>query len=85
MEKDGKGYIRAVIPLKDYRLFMELESGSSVIVDLSTKLKTIKYLPLSDTNMFETAETDGDYVMWGGGQTKVSVKELMDLVLLGEI
>lgn len=28
-------FIRAIVPMKDYRLFMEMESGSSVIVDLS--------------------------------------------------
>ena len=26
-------YIKTVVPMKDYRLFMEMESGSSVIVD----------------------------------------------------
>ena len=31
-------YIKAVLPMKDYRLFMEMEGGSTAIVDLSGKL-----------------------------------------------
>ena len=37
-------YIKTVVPMKDYRLFMEMESGSSVTVDFSVKLHTIIFL-----------------------------------------
>jgi len=77
-------YIRTVVPMKDYRLFMEMESGSNVIVDLSVKLNTMKYKDLTDNRIFKSAETDGDYVLWGNGRVKVTVKELMDVVLIGE-
>lgn len=78
------GYIKTVVPMKDHRLFMVMESGSSVIVDLSVKLNTMKYKDLTDEKMFRNARTDGDYVFWGDGRVKVTVKELMDVVLLGE-
>ncbi|NLE90105.1 MAG: DUF2442 domain-containing protein [Dehalococcoidales bacterium] len=77
-------YIKAVVPMKDYRLFMDMESGSNVIVDLSVKLSTMKYKDLVDVRMFRTAKTDGDYVVWGNGRVKVTAKELMDVVLVGE-
>lgn len=77
-------YIKAVVPMKDYRLFMEMDSGSNVIVDLSVKLNTMKYKDLTDESMFRSAKTDGDYVVWGDGRVKVTVKELMDVVLIGE-
>ncbi|MPM01860.1 hypothetical protein SDC9_48100 [bioreactor metagenome] len=76
-------YIKKVLPLKDYRLFMEMEGGSTVTIDLSGKLCTMKYAELADEAFFNTAETDGDYVIWGGGQIRLTVKELMDIVLLG--
>lgn len=85
MENRGDYYIRAVMPLKDYRLFMEMESGSTVTVDLSCKLGTIKYGLLEDEALFRDVKTDGDYVSWGNGRVRVSAKELMDVVLLGEI
>lgn len=76
-------YIRSVLPMKDYRLFMEMESGSSVTVDFSGKLKTIKYAQLADESFFKTARTDGDYVVWGGGRLCLTVNELIEVVLMG--
>ena len=78
-------YIKAVLPMKDYRLFMEMESGSSVIVDLSVKLDTMRYMELGEESLFQTARTDGDYVIWGEGQIKRTARELMDVVLIGEL
>jgi len=62
---------------------MEMESGSSVTVDLSVKLNTIKYAELADEAFFNTATTDGDYVVWGDGRLRLTVKELMEVVLMG--
>ncbi|MEA4946984.1 MAG: DUF2442 domain-containing protein [Oscillospiraceae bacterium] len=76
-------FIKTVVPMKDYRLFMEMESGSSVTVDLSCKLNTIKYAALADEEFFNTVRTDGDYVVWGGGRLKLTVNELMEVVLMG--
>ena len=44
----------------------------------------MKYKDLVDVRMFRTAKTDGDYVVWGNGRVKVTAKELMDVVLVGE-
>lgn len=76
-------YIKSVLPLKDYRLFMEMGSGSSVMVNFTGKLKTMKYAELADEAFFNTARTDGDYVVWGGGRLRLTVKELMEVVLMG--
>lgn len=76
-------YIRAVLPLKDYRLFMVMEGGSTATVDLSGKLRSAKYAELADEAFFRTAGTDGDYVFWGGGRLRLTVNELMEVVLLG--
>ena len=77
------GYIRSVLPMKDYRLFMEMEGGSTVTVDLSHKLSTIKYTELADESLFKNVKTDGDYVIWGEGRLRVTVNDLMEVVLLG--
>jgi len=76
-------YIKTVLPMKDYRLFMEMEGGSTAIVDLSGKLQTAKYAELTDEAFFRTAVTDGDYVLWGNGRVRLTVGELMDVILLG--
>lgn len=77
-------YIKTIAPMKDFRLFMEMESGSVVIVDLSVKLNTVKYKDLTDERLFCSARTDGNCVVWGGGRVRVTAKELMDVVLMGE-
>ena len=77
------GYIKSVVPLKDHRLFMEMEGGSIVTVDLSVKLHTMKYATLADETLFRDVSTDGNYVIWGGGKIKLTVKELMEVVLTG--
>ena len=64
------GYIKTVVPMEDYRLFMEMESGSSVTVDFSVKLHTLIEAPFQ-------------YVVWGGGRLRLTVNKLMDVVLLG--
>lgn len=76
-------YIRSILPLSGCRLFMEMESGSTVTVDLSSKLHTMKYAALSDEVLFKTAETDGNYVIWGAGRLRFTVNELMEVVLMG--
>jgi len=76
-------YIKSVLSMKGYRLFMEMESGSSLIIDLSVKLNTMKYKELTDEALFKTASTDGNYVIWGGGRVRLTVKELMEVALLG--
>lgn len=77
------GYLRSVTPLNGYRLFMELTSGSVAIVDLSNKLETARFYSLRDENLFKTAITDGDYVIWGNGEVQVTTKELINVLLLG--
>lgn len=76
-------YIKAVLPMKSYRLFIEMEGGSTLTVDLSSKLHTTKYAELADEAFFKTATTDGDYVIWGAGRLRLTVNELMEVVLLG--
>jgi len=39
---------------------------------------------LADERMFRSARTDGDYVVWGDGRIRLTAKELLDVVLLGE-
>lgn len=83
--KGGPGvrYIKAVMPMKDFRLYMEMEGGSTATVDFSNKLHTAKFAELKDETIFRSAITDGDYVIWGGGRIRLTVNELMEVILLG--
>jgi hypothetical protein len=76
-------YISKVLPLDGYRLFMEMEGGSSVTVAIAGKLHTVKYGDLSDEALFRNVKTDGNYVIWGDGRVKLTVDELMEVALMG--
>lgn len=71
-------FIKTVLPMKDYRLFMEMERGSRVTVDLSCKLRTMKHAEPADEAFFKAVKTDGNYVIWGRGLIRLTVNELME-------
>jgi len=75
-------YIKAVLPMKDNRLFMEMESGSILVVDFSNKLHTMKNLRLTNEKVFQSAYTDGDFVLWDKGKIRLTVNEILEIVLL---
>lgn len=76
-------YIKTVVPMKDFRLFVEMEGGSCATIDFTGKLKTMKLAELANEELFSTARTDGNYVFWGSGSIKLTVNELMDIIKLG--
>ncbi len=73
-------FIRSIVPLNDWRLFVEMETGSVIVVDVSRKLNTARYGDLRDVALFRAVATDGDVISWGDGRVIVTVRELMDVV-----
>jgi len=57
--------IKEVIAKEDYRLEVLLENGSSVILNLESRLDTIRFGLLSDKKFFCCATTDGNFIRWG--------------------
>jgi len=75
------GTIRTVIPLEGHRLLIELNTGSSITVDLLPKLKTARFAELKDQSVFEDVKTDSETVIWGDGILKIPVFELIDVAV----
>ncbi|MCF4151723.1 DUF2442 domain-containing protein [Dethiosulfovibrio sp. F2B] len=75
-------FIKSVMPLNDWRLFVEMETGSLMVVDLSHKLDTARFGDLRDFEFFRSVSTDGDIVLWGGGRVRLTARELMDVVFV---
>ena len=78
------GYIKSIVPLKGHRLFIELESDSTMVVDLSVKLHTMKYKDLEDEKAFFDVKHDDNFVIWGHGRVKATIQELMEVALYGK-
>lgn len=75
------GTVRSVIALEGYRLLIELNTGSSITVDLLPKLKTARFAELADQKVFADVKTDSETVIWGDGILKIPVFELIDVAV----
>jgi len=70
--------IKSVIPKGDYRLEVQLENGSSIILNFSDRLHTVRFGLLADKEFFRRAVTDGDFVRWDN-KIEISVSEVFQL------
>lgn len=70
--------IRSVTPKNDYKLEVCLENGSSVVLNLESRLKTVRFGMLADKEFFREAATDGSYIRWGD-LIEISVTEVFQL------
>ncbi len=75
-------FIRSVMPLNDWRLFVEMETGSVMVVDLSHKLDTARFGDLRNLDLFRSVSTDGEIVLWRDGRVRLTARELMDVVFV---
>ena len=48
-----------VTPLPDYRLKLELTSGSLLILNMAEQLNQVRFAPLKDVDIFNSVTTDG--------------------------
>ncbi len=71
-------YIKKVIPREDYCLEVLLENGSSVILNLESRLTTVRFGMLSDKEFFYRVTTDGSYIRWDN-RIEISVNEVFQL------
>jgi len=70
--------IKAVIPKENYRLEVQLENGSSVILNLESRLQTLRFGMLSDKEFFKKATTDGVCIFWDD-KIEISNSEVFQL------
>ena len=71
-------YIKKVIPREDYHLEVQMDNGSSVILDLKSRLGTVRFGMISDVELFRRASTDGSYIRWDN-KLEISVSEVFQL------
>lgn len=75
---DEVDYIKKVLPLDDYRLEIQLESGSSVRLNLKEKLQTMRFRLLLDNAFFNRVTTDGVCILWED-KIEISLSETLQL------
>jgi len=71
--------IKKVVPLEDYKLEVQLENGCSVVFEMESRLKTLRFGMLMDEELFKKVTTDGVCIFWGN-EVEISIHELFQMV-----
>jgi len=58
-------YISAVVPLAQYILQVDYFSGSRLLLDMKPHLQQIRFRPLADPQVWNSAVTNGIFVRFG--------------------
>lgn len=76
--------LKAVAPLPDYRLALTFRNGSSAVVNMERRVRTLRFARLASPQVFATVKADGDRVVWQDGETPFGVycNELLDAMLM---
>lgn len=62
----------------NFYLLVDLENGSSILLDLESRLQTVRFGMLTDKDFFKSVSTDGDFIRWGD-QIEISINEVFQL------
>ena len=71
----GRRYLTAVAPLPDYILQVDFVSGARLLLDMKPYLDKIRFLPLNDPAVWNSAVTNGIFVRFGN--VEISHDELL--------
>jgi len=63
-------------------LDVQLDSGSSVILNLKSRLGTVRFGMIADIDLFRRVATDGSYIRWDN-KVEISVREVFQLAQKG--
>ena len=70
-------YLTAVAPLPDHILQVDFVSGSRLLLDMKPYLDKIRFLPLADSKVWNSAVTNGIFVHFGN--VEISHDELLTM------
>lgn len=70
--------IKDVVPKDDYQLEVLLENGSSVTLNLKSRLHTVRFGMLLNKQFFKRATTDGICIRWDN-KIEISINEVFQL------
>lgn len=78
-------FFKSVKAISDHQLEILTGAGSIVIFDFGGRLYSDKWAALGDAELFNTAHTDGFYLLFGKDESpkvKISPSVMMDLVII---
>lgn len=79
------GYFNSVHVLPNYHMEVTMVTGSVICFDFRSRLNTARFGMLRDEGLFQSAHTDGNYLIFskaGMMPVKITASEFMDLILI---
>jgi len=71
--------ILKVTPLDEYCITVFFDNNHSVIMDMKSKLYTVRFSELRNEKFFKTVITDGRAILWAGG-ISIAISEIMEII-----
>ena len=70
--------------LPRYRIRLDFRNGSTALVNMEQRVRTLRFSCLSSEEMFATAKAEGDKVVWTDGRNTfwVYCGELLDALMM---
>ena len=56
--------LKTVAPLPDYRLALTFRNGSSAVVNMERRVRTLRFARLASPQVFRSVKAEGDKVVW---------------------
>ena len=71
-------------PLDNYRLRLVFRNGSTAVVNMENRVRSLRFSRLTSPELFRTAKAAGDRIIWSDGRETVSayVSEIIESMLL---
>jgi hypothetical protein len=85
MEYAQTRYLKIARAVSDYQLEVLTETDTHFIFDFRPKFKTVRFMALQDRELFMSAHTDGNYILFekeGCPNVKISAPDMMELALV---
>jgi hypothetical protein len=85
MRKIQTCFFRSVKAMPGHKLLVEMGTGTHIDFDFNSRLSSVRFGALNDEAVFNTAHTDGFFIVFqkdGKDAVKLSADDFMDLVLI---
>lgn len=78
------GILLSAKPLTGYRLELVFQNGSTAVINMERRVKTLRFSRLDALDVFASARAEGDKVVWTDGKASFSVycSELLDAMMM---
>ena len=84
--KKQVGFFKSVVALPEYKLEIEMATGTHIVFDFTTRLNTARFSAIKNEELFKAVRTDGHSIIFfdttNDAEIGIGPEEFMDLVLV---